>query len=474
MATVVFEINGQTAIVNDVDPHCTLLQWLRASGRTGSKEGCAEGECGACAVAWVSRDERGRLTYEAVNSCLVPLSEVHGRQVLSVEAVQGPGGELHPVQQALVETGGSQCGYCTPGFVMSLFCEYYRPGRSGYDPESISGNLCRCTGYRPIVDAARLLGAPASDDVWQERLGMARGGVPASDEVGPGLRFQRPDALSQLLELLAEHPESMLVAGGTDLMVSGRPESNAEARWLSLGALDELKGFYLGERELVIGAGLSLSLLERHLAQADLEREARLLGEVLPLFSSRLIRNRATLGGNLATASPIGDAAPVLLALGAELALVSRRGQRRLPLREFFVGYRKTALAPGELILRVHVPRPMPSIQRFYKVSKRALDDISTVSAAFALDLTSDGRIERLRIAYGGIAATPVRADSLEALAEGRPWSAETLRSLIGAARQLGTPLSDHRGSAAYRQAMVEKLLERFYWETSSLREAAQ
>lgn len=472
MATVVFEINGQTVIVNDVDPHCTLLQWLRASGRTGSKEGCAEGECGACAVAWVSRDDQGRATYEAVNSCLVPLSEVHGRELISVEGVQGAGGELHPVQQALVETGGSQCGYCTPGFVMSLFCEYYRPGRSGYDPESISGNLCRCTGYRPIIDAARLLRAPASDDPWSERLGMARGVVTASDEVGPGLRFQRPDTLKQLLELLAARPETILVAGGTDLMVNARPGSSPEGAWLSLGALGELRGFYFGERELVIGAGLSLSLLERNLAEADAAREARLLREVLPLFSSRLIRNRATLGGNLATASPIGDAAPALLALGAEVALVSRRGQRRLPLREFLVGYRETALTPGELILRVHVPRPMPSIQRFYKVSKRALDDISTVSAAFALDLTGDGRVEALRVAYGGVAATAVRADSVEALAEGRPWNHETLRLLVGAARQIGTPLSDHRGSAAYRQAMIEKLLERFFWETSSLAES--
>ncbi len=467
MATAVFEVNGQTVIVNDVDPHCTLLEWLRASGRTGAKEGCAEGECGACAVAFVGRDAQGRTQYEAVNSCLVCLPEVHGRSLVSVEGLTRMSSALHPVQEALVESGGSQCGYCTPGFVMSLFSDYYRPGRSGYDAESISGNLCRCTGYRPIVDAAKLLGPPAAGDPWLERLGSGAPVLPAMDYAVGGRRFLRPESLPALLEILAQHPDAVLLGGGTDLMVYVNQRQTRYATLVSLGAVSELERIEFLDDEVVIGAGLPLSRLERHLELDERGRELRLLNDLLPLFSSRLIRNRATLGGNLATASPIGDAAPALLALGAELTLASARGQRRSPLRDFFVDYRKTALLTGELIVSVHIPRPLPRVQRFYKVSKRRLDDISTVAGAFALDLRSDGKVERLRVAYGGVARAPERAEPVELAAIGKPWSSETLATLLQALASVGTPLSDHRGSAGYRRAMMSKLLERFYWETA-------
>jgi xanthine dehydrogenase small subunit len=468
MTTAVFELNGHTVSVNDVDPHCTLLQWLRASGLTGSKEGCAEGECGACAVAFVSRDVEGRACYESVNSCLVPLPDVHGRSLISVEGVQANAVELHPVQQAMVELGGSQCGYCTPGFVVSLFCEYYRPGRAEYDPEAISGNLCRCTGYRPIIEAARRLGPPAPNDAALLRLQRPLQALPALDYSAAGYRFLRPDSLDALWGVLAQHPEAVLLAGGTDLMVYANQRYERTATWVSLNAIVELGLFEVRENEIVVGAGLPLSHLQRFLARPAHAEEARLLGDVLPLFSSRLIRNRATLGGNLATASPIGDAAPALLSLRAELTLASAAGRRRLGLDQFFRGYRQTSLLPGEVIVSVHLPRPLPRVQRFYKVSKRVLDDISTVSGAFALDLAADGSIERLSVAYGGVAATPLRAHAVEELARGKRWTEQTLRELLEAARCLGTPLSDQRGSARYRQAMLEKLLERFYAETSA------
>ncbi len=481
MATVVFEINGQSVIVNDVDPHCTLLEWLRASGRTGSKEGCAEGECGACAVAFMTRDATGKSRYEAVNSCLVALPDVHGRSVVSVEGLAGTTGPLHPVQQALIDTGGSQCGYCTPGFVMSLFAEYYRPGRSGYDPEAISGNLCRCTGYRPIVDAARSLGPPAADDPWLARQSPA-GAVAAAESASalPGLdyatnghRFLRPETLAGVFDALGHYPDAVLLAGGTDLMVYSNQRYVRYSTLVSLAAVAELQRVEWGNDEIVLGAGVPLSHLERWLA-GERGEELRLLHDLLPLFSSRLIRNRATLGGNLGTASPIGDGSPVLLALGAELSLASRGGTRRVPLAEYFLDYRRTALAPGELIVSVHVPRPLPRMQRFYKVSKRVMDDISSVAAAFALDLDDEGRVERLRVAYGGIAVVPLRAVGLERLAVGRPWDAETLGVLQEAAQHLGTPLSDHRASAEYRRAMIPNLLDRFFWDTSTLEEAAQ
>lgn len=485
MAAAVFELNGQTVSVNDVDPHCTLLEWLRASGRTGSKEGCAEGECGACAVAFLSRDEHGRARFDAVNSCLVALPEVHGRSIISVEGVCATGlcsaagsaagagtNALHPVQEALVRTGGSQCGYCTPGFVMSLFCEYYRRERNGYDAEAISGNLCRCTGYRPIVEAARELGAPEPGDPWLVQLGRAPRALPALDYSPEGKhsgqRFFRPESTQELGRILWENPTAVLLGGGTDLMVYANQRYTRYPALVSIGSLPELRGFQVNDRELVIGAALPLAQLERSLDQAGIVAELGALHQLLPLFSSRLIRNRATLGGNLATASPIGDSAPVLLALGAELTLQTGSGQRRLPLREFFVDYRKTVLAPGEWIASVHLPRPLPRLQRFYKVSKRVLDDISTVAAAFALDLTSDGRVLRLRAAYGGVAATPLHAAELERLALGLPWrEPSTLRRLREALAELGSPLDDQRGSAAYRRAMIGTLLERFHAETS-------
>jgi xanthine dehydrogenase small subunit len=449
-----FVLNGERVEVGDFDPHLTLLSWLRAAGHTGTKEGCAEGECGSCAVALLRRDGEGRTRFEPVNSCLLPLPSLHGRSVITVEGV-GAGG-LHPVQAAMVERGGSQCGYCTPGFVVSLFCEYYRPGRSGFDPESISGNLCRCTGYRPIAEVARELPAPAPGD---PRLRLPAPPPASLDHRGAGRRFLRPLDLHGVVQALAAHPEATLIAGGTDLMVGANQRGDRFALLVSLEAVPELRELRLGPDELVIGAGLPLAELVERLP-------VPLFQQLLPLFSSRLIRNRATLGGNLATASPIGDSPPVLLALGAQLTLASARGTRRLALDQFFLDYRRTALGADEVIVSVHLPLPLPAVQRFYKVSKRVLDDISTVAAAFALDLSSDGKVRRLGLAYGGVAATPLRATAVEAMAVGRPWTRETLAVLREALAAVGTPMSDHRGSAAYRRAMIGSLLEKFFEET--------
>jgi xanthine dehydrogenase small subunit len=475
MNVTVFELNGQTVRAEDVDPHCTLLEWLRRSGRTGTKEGCAEGECGACAVAFVRRDADGRAYLQSVNSCLVPLPSVHGQTLVSVEGVARESGELHPVQQAMVEQGGSQCGYCTPGFVVSLFCEYYRPDRSGYDPEAISGNLCRCTGYRPIADVARSMPVPTDDDPWVRRLPTVPVElVPVDHHAGP-YRFLRPTELGEALHLLQQHPEATLIAGGTDLMVYANQRYQRYSTLIALDALPELKKFGWGTREIVLGAGLSLSELEQRIHDADGLQEMGLLRQLFPLFSSRLIRNKATLGGNLITASPIGDSPPVLLALEAELTLCGPAGLRRVPLDGFFLGYRKPALQPGELVVSVHVPRPLARVQRFYKASKRMLDDISTVAAAFCLDLDDAGNVARLRVAYGGVAATPLRAHEAEQIALGKPWNPHTLGQLLAALAALGTPMDDHRGSAAYRRAMIGKLCERFYAESQlALQEAAQ
>ena len=461
-----FVLNGQRVETEPERATLTLLEWLRARGLTGTKEGCAEGECGACAVAMLRADAHGRPRFEPVNSCLVPIAAVHGESIVTVEGVARGDGRLHPVQEAMVLAGGSQCGYCTPGFVVSLFCEYYRPGRDGFEPESISGNLCRCTGYRPIADVARGLPSPDASD---PRLAELAAGAPpiARVEWSSGAeRFLRPTSLDDLFRLVAATPGATLVAGGTDVMAGVTQKGERPAAVIALAALPELRRFEVTADAIVLGAGLTLTEIEERLAATDRSAAVPLLAELLPLFSSRLIRNRATLGGNLMTASPIGDGPPVLLALDAVVTLASAAGTREVPLGAFFLGYRQTAARPGEILTSVRLPRPLPALQRFYKVSKRVLDDISTVAAAFALDLTADGRVDRLRVAYGGVAATPIRATAIEARAAGMPWMRATIDALLPLAAETGTPLSDLRGSAAYRRAMTGRLLEKFFADT--------
>src|ERR1051326_1729790 len=329
-----FLLNGRSVIAEG-DFHTTLLDHLRARGLTGAKEGCAEGECGACTVVTVQHRD-GRSAYVPVNSCLMLLPMAAGQEIYTVEALAA-NSSLHPAQQAMIECGGSQCGYCTPGFVMSLFAEQYHPGSN-----AMHGNLCRCTGYRPIAAAAAQLD-PAPRDSWTERLNHP---APAlADAACDG--FARPTTLPAAFDLMRDHPGAQWIAGGTDLVV----ETNLrQRRWpflISLEAIAELRAIHESDAATEIGAGVPLS--EIHV----------LPEEFLDLFASPLIRNRATLGGNLATASPIGDSAPLLLAMDARLRLVSAHGARTPPLSEFFLGYRKTALEPGELIASVILPKPL-------------------------------------------------------------------------------------------------------------------
>ncbi len=455
MAPISFTLNGERITAEGVDPNTTLLAFLRERGMTGTKEGCAEGECGACAVAIVRRHADGTTRYEPINSCLVLLPAVADQDVVTVEGI-AQGDELHPVQQAMVELGGSQCGYCTPGFVVSLFAEYYRPGRDGFNAESIGGNLCRCTGYRPIRDAATGLGKPAADDAFAKRLQKDPPPLRSVEYAEGGRRFFRPTTLEQTLGLLAKEPKAQLVAGGTDVVVDVNQKHSRFDCIVSLEAVEELRRFEWRDDALEIGAGVPLSEVEDRLAG-----KLSMLEQLLPLFSSRLIRNRATLGGNLATASPIGDGAPALLALDAEI-VIAGAAERSVPLAEFFTGYRKTALRAGELIARVRIPLPLPAHMRFYKLSKRELDDISTVAGAFALDFDRD-KVKRARLGYGGVAATPIRAFAAEKVLEGARWDEATVTRAAEAAQAELTPISDHRGSQAYRHAMVGSLLHKLY-----------
>jgi xanthine dehydrogenase small subunit len=358
---------------------------------------------------------------------------------------------------------GSQCGYCTPGFVVSLFAEQYRPGRTeSCDPHALSGNLCRCTGYRPIRDAALALG-PAPEGWFRERLQQPAPGMAGVGYECGETKFLRPETIAECVKLLKEFPEARLVAGGTDLVVESNLRDRRFPVLISLEALADLRAFEDDAAGVTLGAGLSLSEIGEQWSNAP-----PVLEEWLRLFASPLIRNRATLGGNLGTASPIGDSAPLLLALDASLQIGGEDGLRSVPLSEFFRGYRETALRKGEVLIAVRIPKPLRSETRFYKVAKRRTDDISTVAAAISITVDGAGRVARARFAYGGVAATPIRAIEAEDAVLGKSWNPGTVRVAQDIIGRTLKPMSDHRGSAAYRLAMAQSLLEKYAFEQSS------
>jgi xanthine dehydrogenase small subunit len=368
--------------------------------------------------------------------------------------------------------GGSQCGYCTPGFICSMAAEYYRPeraastnghvdaehGPNGFDLHALSGNLCRCTGYRPIRDAAYALGNPPADDAL---AGRAAAPAPAAPPTRVP-RFARPSDLADALALLAEHPDAMVVAGCTDWGVEVNIRGVRAPFVIAVDRLTELRTYAVADDHIELGAALTLSEAERLLAG-----RVPLLDQLWPQFASRLIRNGATLGGNLGTGSPIGDAPPALLALRADVVLVGPDGERVVPLDEYFTGYRRSVRAAGELIKSVRVPLPLAPLAAFHKIAKRRFDDISSVAVAFALDVR-DGVVADVAIGLGGVAATPVRATATEAALRGRPWDADTVREAAAVLRAEGTPIDDHRASAAYRVAMLEQSLLKLHAEVSA------
>ena len=470
-------VNGRSIPLDGATPHTTALDWLRAQGLVGCKEGCAEGECGACSVL-VARPGRATPTrWTALNACLVPIAAFAGQELVTAEGLGTPDA-LHPVQREMAERGGSQCGYCTPGFVCSMAAEYYRPDRAptaasdghrgepdhlhgpnGFDLHALSGNLCRCTGYRPIRDAAFALGAPEDGDRLAARRSQPPPEVPATRVAAGGAEFVRPSGLTEALTLLAERPEALLVAGCTDQGVEVNLRGQRAPLVVAIDQLPELRGFDVTGSAVEIGAALSLSEVEERL-----DGRLPLLDQVFPQFASRLIRNGATLGGNLGTGSPIGDTTPALLALEATVVLTSLHGEREVELADYFTGYRRSVRRADELIRAVRVPLPPAGLAAFHKVAKRRFDDISSVAIAFALDVRG-GVVRRARIGLGGVAATPVRARATEATLPDRTWDADTVREAAAVLAGEGTPLDDHRSSAAYRSAMLGQALHRLFAE---------
>ncbi|MFJ9316572.1 xanthine dehydrogenase small subunit [Pimelobacter simplex] len=451
-------VNGAARALVGARPPVTVLDWLRGLGLTGAKEGCAEGECGACAVLVARPGIDAPTEWTAVNACLLPAASLAGQEVVTAEGLGTPAA-LHPVQHEMAVRGGSQCGYCTPGFVCSMAAEYYRPGRDGFDHHALSGNLCRCTGYRPIVDAAEALGAPDVGDPLAARTSSAPPPALPHHEGG----WVRPASLADALALLRE-PGAVAVAGSTDLGVEANLRGSRPDLLVAVDRLDELRGLTVAGDVVEIGAALTLSEVERRLSG-----QIPLLDAVFPQFASRLIRNGATIGGNLGTGSPIGDLPPALLALDAEVVLVSPAGERVVPLTAYFTGYRQSVLAPGELVARVRVPLPLATTTAFQKIAKRRFDDISSVAVAFALDLDAGtGTVRRAAIGLGGVAAMPIRATVAEQALVGVPWTAEGIAPAAALLAAAGTPLDDHRASAAYRRAMLGQALPRLLATTAA------
>jgi xanthine dehydrogenase small subunit len=493
-------VNGLVVDLAGVPAWTSALDVLRACGLTGAKEGCAEGECGACSVL-VARPASAGLGSEAsdapqagtqwtaINACLIPALSLDGQEVVTAEGLGTPA-QLHPVQREMALRGGSQCGYCTPGFVCSMAAEYYRPGRcdtrdqsdvaltrptvesgrvstsshpshdgglgedgehgpNGFDLHALSGNLCRCTGYRPIRDAAFALEAPDDADPFAARLREAAPAAVATRHSSTSGGYFRAADLADVFALMAEHPDAVLVAGSTDWGVEVNLRSARAAHVIGIDRVEELRGLSVADDAIEIGAALTLSEIETCLAG-----RIPLLDEMFPQFASRLIRNGATIGGNLGTASPIGDTPPALLALEAGVVLASARGEREVPLADYFTGYRQTCREPDEVIRAVRIPLPLMQVAAFHKIAKRRFDDISSVAVGFALTV-SDGIVEKARIGLGGVAATPVRALATEAALEGRQWTRDVVREAAAVMRREGTPLDDHRASAAYRSAML-------------------
>ncbi|MFK3738107.1 xanthine dehydrogenase small subunit [Massilia sp. TN1-12] len=464
-----FYFRGDVHEVHGVAPTQTVLQHLREDLHcTGTKEGCAEGDCGACTVV-VGTLEDGELQMKAVNACIQFTPTLDGKVLFTVEDLQQADGALHPVQQALVECHGSQCGFCTPGFAMSLWGMYLNqegraPTRCQID-DALSGNLCRCTGYRPIIDAARRMGE--LPPVAFDRAALAETLRGLQRDAGTvygfaGQTFHAPRTLDELVAARAAHPEAVLLAGSTDVGLWVTKQMRVLADIIYLGHVAELKTVREAGGFLEIGAGVTLEdaygAVCRHYPGE--------LGELRQRFASLPIRHAGTLGGNVANGSPIGDSMPWLIALGSSIVLRGPDGERTLALEDFYLGYQVKDLRAGEVVAAVRVPLPRPGVVlRTYKLAKRFDQDISAVCAAFAFTL-DDGIVRDARIAFGGMAATPKRAAQAEGALRGRAWDEAALDEAMAALARDYAPLSDMRASSGYRMKAAQNLLRRYWYET--------
>ncbi|MBT3067371.1 xanthine dehydrogenase small subunit [Rhodoferax sp. U11-2br] len=463
-----FVHRGQIIHLREVPPTRTLLQLLRDDlGLTATKEGCNEGDCGACTV--VIGEQRGdHLHYSAVNSCIRLAHSIHGLALWTAQDLSAADGSLHPVQQALLNQHASQCGFCTPGFAMSLFglyqnqvCQGKPVNREGAQ-EALSGNLCRCTGYRPILDAAQQMQTlprvtldEAEILLKLEQIAHVPKGLEAD------FSYKSPTTLAELLTLRAAHPQAQIVAGCTDVGLWINKLHKDFAQVLDVTRVAELRQISTDDTHLRIGAAVTLTD-----AFAALVQDRPALSAFANRFAGAPVRNSGTLGGNVANGSPIGDSMPLLIALQARVQLASVRGSRELALEALYTGYRQNVMASDELLTQIIVPKPEPGeLLRVYKISKRQEDDISAVCLAIRLQV-QDGVVSQASIGVGGVAATPVRAFQTEAALSDQAWTAATVETATATLRQEFQPISDMRASSDYRRQVLGNLMQRFWLES--------
>jgi len=463
--TIRFIRHNRLIELADVPPTMLLLDYLRESeAATGTKEGCGEGDCGACTVA-LGRLSNGKLVYEPVNACILLLGQVDGREVVTVEDLVAADGQLHPVQAAMVDKHASQCGFCTPGFVMALFALYQSSeGEVTRDQVNdwIAGNLCRCTGYRPIVEAGMSACAGPRDDRFRAGAADMSGVLTFladNDDVFVGDEhsfFAAPVSLDSLADLYAKHPDATVVAGATDVGLWITKQLRDLKKIIHVGKVAALERIEDTGHELIVGAGVTYAEVEPWFRAIDPD-----LGELLRRLGSKQVRASGTVGGNVANGSPIGDTPPALIALNATVELRKGKTVRTLPIEDFFIDYGKQARAPGELVTAVTIPRLGPDhIFRCYKVSKRFDQDVASVMGAFRFTVDDEGTIREARLAFGGMAPTPRRADYAEqALTGERLRDSRAWAHSFAALREDFTPIDDHRASARYRTETAHALL---------------
>ncbi|WP_025660443.1 xanthine dehydrogenase small subunit [Rhizobium sp. IBUN] len=469
-----FILNGEDITLGDVRPTETLLDYLRLKRRlTGTKEGCAEGDCGACTVL-VGRLIDGKLHYESVNACIRFMGSLNATHVVTVEHVAAKDGTLHPVQQAMVDCHGSQCGFCTPGFIMSMYGLWLsndKPSRADIE-KALQGNLCRCTGYEPIVKAAEQVSHTRPSALFDplektrseiiSRLWAMRNSETVTITTAEG-RLTLPGSLDALARVLSEEPNATIVAGSTDVGLWVTKQMRALDPVVFINHLTDLQSLTAGDGGFTIGAGVTYSR-----AFETIAGKVPTLGRLINRIGGDQVRNMGTIGGNIANGSPIGDMPPPLIALGATVKLRSLAGTRMLRLEDFFIDYGKQDRRPGEFVESIFVPYPAEETKfAVYKITKRRDEDITAVLGAFYLTLDGEGDVNDIRIAFGGMAATPKRARNVENALMGRPWNEQTIEEVRAEFDADFQPLSDWRATAEYRQLTTKNLLTRFFLETS-------